>query len=96
MEGLKNKIIKPNNNSVQLTYSYYDSINQDSTKKLNKLINRVKYYDDSEEIITYDDNDSITKKTIIKNNEVIKVTDYTYDDFNRLIQEVVYEKIIMN
>ena len=46
--------------------------------------------------IFLNDNDSITKKTIIKNNEVIKVTDYTYDDFNRLIQEVVYEKIIMN
>lgn len=51
MEGLKKKIIKTNNNSIQLTYSYYDSIDQDSTKKLNKLINRVKYYDDSEEII---------------------------------------------
>ena len=37
-------------------------------KTLNHLINRVKNHDGSEEIISYDENDSIIKRVLIKKN----------------------------
>jgi len=88
---LKNKIINKDNNKLLFTYSYYDELNEDQTKRYSNLINRVKYYDDSEEIISYNENDSIIKKVLIKNNIITKITHYNYDDFNRLIEEVVFE-----
>ena len=41
-------------------------------KTLNHLINRVKNHDGSEEIISYDENDSIIKRVLIKNDLVVR------------------------
>ena len=88
---LRNKIIKTNNNSIQTTYSYYDKVKHNNVKTLNHLINRVKNHDGSEEIISYDENDSIIKRVLIKNDLVVRINNYKYDSFNRLIEEVRYE-----
>jgi len=88
---IRSKSINANQNEIKTHYSYYDKQNDDGTKKLNTLINRIKNYDGSEEIISYDDNNSIIKRVLIKDDLVIKITNYKYDNFNRLLEEVRFE-----
>ena len=88
---LRKKTIKTNNNEIDTVYSYYDKTNNNGTKKLNNLVNRIKNHDNSEEIISYDENDNIIKRVLIKDDLVHRIYNYTYDSFNRLIEEVRFE-----
>ena len=88
---LRKKIIKTSHNEISTTYSYYDKVKDGNVKALNYLVNRIKNHDGSEEIISYDENDSIIKRVLIKNDLVMRINNYSYDSFNRLIEEIRYE-----
>ena len=82
--NLKIKIIST---SLIKLLTYYDETDENDKTILKQTINRIKNYDGSEEIISYDENYNIIKRVVIKDDIITNVINYEYDDFRRLKKE---------